>query len=219
MKDKLTIKKPIIVLGSGGHAKVLIEVLRQSEHEIIGITNLDILKQPDFFGVKILGSDDQVLNYLPSEIGLVNAIGSMPNNNFRRTLAEKMEKEGYSFIQVIHSSAVIAADVDIGWGAQIMANVVMQPGVKIGRHCIINTGVNIDHDTVIEEHCHLAPGVTLSGNVTVGRGTHVGTGTSIIQGVTVGQNCIIAAGSVIFKDVPANTKLIQYRITKLEDIF
>jgi len=219
MKNKLTIKKRIIVLGAGGHAKVLIEVLRHSDHEIIGITDPYVLKKPDFFEVKILGGDDQVLNYAPSEIVLVNAIGSTPNNNLRRALAEKMEKEGYSFIQVIHSSAVIATDVDIGWGAQIMAGVVMQSSVRIGASCIINTGVNIDHDCVIGEHCHLAPGVTLSGNVTIGKRTHIGTGTSIIQGVTVGQNCVIAAGSILYKDVPSNTKLIQQRITKLEDIY
>ena len=61
----MIIKKHIILLGAGGHAKVLIEVLRHSEHTIIGITVPGVPKKPDFFGVKILGGDNQVLNYAP----------------------------------------------------------------------------------------------------------------------------------------------------------
>jgi len=211
--------KPVIVLGAGGHAKVLIEALLLSGTEIIGITDPARLKGADYFGVKILGDDEQVLNYSPNEVELVNGIGSMPNNSVRRILNENMVSKGYIFSKVIHPSAVIARDVKISDGAQIMAGVVIQPSVRIGSSCIINTGVNVDHDCVVHDDCHLAPGVTLSGNVIIGKQTHIGTGTSIIQDITVGRNCVIAAGSIVYRDVPLNTQLIQQNTTQLKSTF
>jgi sugar O-acyltransferase (sialic acid O-acetyltransferase NeuD family) len=207
----------IIVLGAGGHAKVLIEAIRLSGHKIIGVTDPDLKKSTKYFGCNVLGNDDAIFNYSPSEVLLVNGIGSMPGNNLRRKLHERMEEKGFQFAKVIHPSAVIASDVKIGSGTQIMAGVVIQPGVIIGRSCIINTGVNLDHDCVIHDNCHLAPGVTLSGNVTVGQQTHIGTGTSIIQNVNVGQGCVIAAGSVVYEDVPQKIKFVQRRLLQLKE--
>jgi len=207
--------KPVIVLGAGGHAKVLIEALRQSGREIVGLTDPAKTGTHEYFGVKILGDDDVVFNYSPDEVVLVNGIGSMPGNSLRRELNNRMEDKGFQFTQVIYPSAVLASDVEIDNGVQIMAGVVIQPGVSIGRSCIINTGVVVDHDCIIHDDSHLAPGVTLSGNVVVGKRTHIGTGASVIQGISIGQDCVIAAGSIIHKDIPANTKFIQLREERL----
>ncbi len=210
-------KKPIIILGAGGHAKVLIEAIRQSVHEIIGLTDPVMAESSRFLGIKVLGHDDVVFNYSTSEVELVNGIGAMPGSKLRHELNERMEKKGFQFAKVIHPSAMIASDVEIGSGAQIMAGVVIQPGVRIGRSCIINTGSILDHDCVIHDDCHLAPGVTLSGNVDIGERTHIGTGTSVIQGITIGHDCIIAAGSIIHHKIPSNTKYIQFRKEQLEE--
>ena len=158
MISDFDMSKPIIVLGTGGHAKVLIEALRQSGREIMGLTDQAKTEASEFFGVKILGDDDTVLNYSSDEVVLVNGIGTIPGNSLRRTLNDRMEEKGFQFTHVIHPSAVIANDVKIEKGAQIMAGVVIQPGVKIGLSCIINTGTNVDHDCVIHDDCHLAPG-------------------------------------------------------------
>lgn len=211
-------QKPIIVLGSGGHAKVLIEALRQSGREIVGLTDPIKSGASEYFGVKVLGDDDMVFNYSPDEVVLVNGIGAIPGNNSRRSLNNRMEEKGFLFTQVIHPSAVLASDVKIDGGTQIMAGVVIQAGVSIGRSCIINTGSIVDHDCVIHDDCHIAPGVTLSGNVVVNNGTHIGTGTSVIQDISIGNNCIIAAGSIIHKGIPANTKFIQLREEQVENI-
>ena len=210
-------KKPIIVLGAGGHAKVLIEAIRQSGNEIIGLTDPDMKKSSKCFGVNVLGNDDAIFNYSTNEVVLVNGIGALPDNNLRAKLNERMENKGFQFTKVIHPSAIIASDVEIGSGSQIMAGVVIQPGVQIGRSCIINTGVNLDHDCIIHDNCHISPGVTLSGNVVISKRTHIGTGTSVIHNIFIGQDCIIAAGSIIHHDIPEKTKFIQLREEQIEE--
>ena len=211
--------KPVLIIGGGGHAKVLIESLRKSNSKIIGLTDTAMAVGSFCCNVTVLGDDNLIYKYKPADIDLVNGLGSIPGEDNRWELERKFRNQDYSFASIIHPSAVLASDFQIKSGVQIMAGVIIQPNVIIGKSCIINTGVKVDHDCVIEEHCHLAPGVTLSGNVTIGKRTHIGTGTSVIQGVNVGQNCIIAAGSVIYKDVPSNTKVLQQRFTQLQDIF
>ncbi len=215
MISDIDISKPIIILGAGGHAKVVIEALLQSGRKIIGLTDPVQTESSEYFGVKFLGNDDAILHYSINEVVLVNAVGAIPDSNVRCELNERMEEKGFQFTQVIHPSAVIASDVKIAQGAQIMAGVVIQPSVSIGRSCIVNTGVVVEHDCVIHDYCHLAPGVTLSGNVAIGNRTYIGTGTSVIQGISIGQDSIIAAGSIIHKNIPEKTKFIQTRKEQL----
>lgn len=200
--------KPVIVLGAGGHAKVVIDMLQCCGREIIGLTSAADCDEIAPMGIQNLGDDDSILRYPPGEIELANGIGAMPDSDLRRKLTVRMAERGYLFTRVIHPSAVIANGVEIGEGAQIMAGTVVQPGVKIGHSCIINTGVTVDHDCVIHSDCHLAPGVTICGNVVIYENTLIGTGGSIIQGITIGKDCIVAAGVTVYRDIPDNTRHI-----------
>jgi UDP-perosamine 4-acetyltransferase len=101
MNDNSKIPKPVIVLGAGGHAKVLIEALRQSGRKIAGVTDPEKTAGEEYFGATVLKDDDAVLNVSPDEVELVNGIGAMPGKDLRWRLAERMEGEGYSFSQVI----------------------------------------------------------------------------------------------------------------------
>ncbi len=207
--------KPIIIMGAGGHARVLIEALLQSGREIAGLVDPTMQLGAKILGVQVIGNDETVYSFKTGEIELVNAIGVLPGKNDRWQLAARMRGKKYRFSQVIHPTAIIASDVILEDGVQIMAGAILQPGVSIGQDTIVNTGVIIDHDCRVKSNCHLSPGVILSGGVVVGEGAFVGTGTSIIQGITIGPNNIIGAGSVIFSDIPANMVCIQPRNNKL----
>ncbi|MGE5607178.1 MAG: acetyltransferase [Bacteroidota bacterium] len=191
---------PVIVLGAGGHAKVLIDILRLRNISILGVV---CPKSNDEYGLNIpwLGEDEILVNYLNQSIRLVNGIGSVKATLKRREIFEKYKKLGFNFSSVIHPSAVIAADVKLGEGVQIMAGAVLQTGSQIGENTIINTKVSVDHDCIIGAHVHLSPGVTLSGNVYIGNGTHVGTGANIIQGIKIGEGSLVGAGGLVIRDV------------------
>ena len=207
MRNNTTIT--VIVLGAGGHAKVIAESLIQSGYKVSGFITPDLNPGVEFFGSNILGDDNFINKFSPNDIVLANGIGSLPRNDLRYKLAIKMRERGYKFATIVHPSAIIASDVEFNEGVQVMAGAVIRSGTRIGRDTIVNTGVLLDHDCNIASNCHLAPGVVCCGGVTIEEGTHVGTGTMITENRSIGRKCVIAAGSVIYKDVSDKINFIQ----------
>jgi len=199
---------PVLIVGGGGHAKVLIEALRLQSIKILGIIDADATKiGADVSGIRVIGDDEAISGYKTSDIFLVNGIGSVHIPKMKIDVFEKFKAKGFTFSTIIHPSAVVASDVALGEGSQIMAGVVIQPGCTIGADTIVNTRASIDHDCQIGDHVHIAPGVTLSGGVRVGDGSHIGTGATVIQGVTIGRNSLVGAGSVVVNDISGDIEV------------
>lgn len=193
------IKKRVILIGGGGHAKVLYEIIKFHNLEVEAICSpCNVV--PALNSYPCLRSDEEVLNYSPREFTLVNGIGSVSLPYKRKSIYEYFKNNGYEFNTLIHPSAIISSDVEISEGAQIMAGSVIQTGTKIGFNTIINTRASIDHDCQIGSHAHIAPGVTLSGDVHVGETVHIGTGTTVIQGISIGSGSLIGAASLVLKN-------------------
>ncbi len=207
---------PLIIIGGGGHAKVLIEALRLNGEDILGIVDPSF-KAGNYgpYGIKVLGGDEAIFAYGVGSVRIINGVGSLPEYFARKEIFERFSRQGYKFASVIHPSAIIASDVEIGEGVQIMAGVVIQPGCRIGENSIINTNASVDHDCVFGSHVHIAPGATFSGGVSVGRCVHIGTGTTVIQGVKIGEGCVIGAGTVLLKDVAPDTKVLGTYVRKI----
>ena len=212
--------KPVIIVGAGGHAKVVVDALKLLDREILGFTTPDLQVGTEFLGIKVLGDDSIINKYSPDEVELANGIGALPRKNLRWKLASELRELGYNFLTIIHPNAVIAPGVSLDEGVQVMAGVVLQPGTAVGRDSIINTGVLLDHDCTIEVNCHLATGVICSGGVEVGRNTHLGTGAIVTEYISIGKKSIVAAGSIVYQNIGDNTQLIQKRgktVTKIRE--
>lgn len=200
--------KPVIILGAGGHAKVLLDILKLRSTSIIGLTDADPQKRGQkVLGYEIIGSDQTLADYPPSEVTLVNGLGSTGLPGRRKHLFEKYKELGYNFATVIHPTAFLGSEVHLDEGVQIMAGTIIQTSSQIGMNTIINTKASLDHDCQIGAHVHLAPGVTLSGGVKVGQGSHIGTGANLIQNLQIGPESLIGAGSLVLKDLPAQSKV------------
>jgi sugar O-acyltransferase (sialic acid O-acetyltransferase NeuD family) len=197
--------RPVIILGAGGHSRVLIDTLKSFAVEIKGITEPDVnLHGSRVMGIPIIGDDSFILKYKVNEIKLVNGLG-MVNRFDRRRRArvyEAFKERGYNFTGVIHASAIISFEADLADDAQVMAGAVIQTAVTIGANTIINTRASVDHECTVGRHVHIAPGATVSGGVTIGDGVLIGAGATIIQGLHVGANSTVAAGAVVVRDVP-----------------
>lgn len=200
--------RPVIVLGAGGHAKVAIAALQAAGVEIVGAADSDAATHgKSILGVKVLGGDEAVMKRNKDEIALVNGVGSTQPSPRRRDVFERFKQAGYGFRAVMHPSAMVGPEVDIGEGAQIMAGAVIQPGCRIGTDAIVNTRASVDHDCVIGAHAHVAPGAVLGGGVRVGEGAHIGAGSTVIQNISVGAGALVSAGAAVVADVAAGGRV------------
>jgi UDP-perosamine 4-acetyltransferase len=183
----------------------------------LGFTDSDSrLKDIRIQGVDWIGEDQVIENYKPSEIRLVNGLGSVNSTEHRKRIYDEFTAKGYLFAAVCHPSAVIAAEVRLSESVQIMAGAILQTGCQIGVNTIINTKASIDHDCIIGSHVHIAPGATLSGNVKVETGVHIGTGATVIHNIRIGQESIVGAGSLVLKNVMARRMVIGVPAKEVE---
>lgn len=196
--------KPVILIGGGGHAKVVASTLIELKIPILGFVDLDASKTT-LLCLTRLGGDEAILAHPPDSVLLVQGLGSVSPKSARAKVFDHHKSLGYNFITAIHPAAIISKDVEIGEGTVIFAGAIVQPGVRIGENCVLNTRCSVDHDCTIGPHNHIAPGATLSGSITTGSNCHIGVGSTIIQGITVGESSLVGAGSVVLKNIPPNT--------------
>ena len=200
---------PIVIVGAGGHARVVIATLRACNAKIAFAVDSDPkLHGKDVSGIEIRGSDELLLKHSPKEFELANGLGSTGSTDRRRDVFDRFRERGFRFRSVVHPTAWVAEDVKMGAGVQLMAGSIVQPGTVLQDNSLLNTGAQVDHDCQVGAHSHIAPGAVLSGGVRVGVGAHVGAGAVIIQGLSVGDGSIIGAGAVVLGDVPAGSLAI-----------
>ncbi len=199
-------RERIILIGGGGHCKVVVSILRElNKFEIIGISDVPEKLGERVLDVPIKFTDGELRKIFDSGVRYAFiTVGSVGNPRKRIELFQKAKSIGFELPVIISKNAVVSSDAKIGEGTVIMPGVIINPGVRIGKNAIVNTGAIIEHDAFIDDHVHIAPGVTLSGNVRIGCCSHIGTGASVIQEVQIGNNVIVGAGAVVVKDIPDN---------------
>ena len=198
-------KKKIVLIGGGGHCKVVISILKKLDNfEIAGIVdnyNAGSLVS----GIKIIGADDDLRDIYKSGIdNALIAIGSTKDNTKRYKLFNMVREIGYEFPVIISPETIIDKSIRIDDGTVVTTGSIINIGSSVGKNCIINTGAIIEHDCKIGDHCHIASGVHISGAVEIDKLSFIGIGATIIQGIKIGKNVTIGAGSVVIKDIPDN---------------
>ena len=193
----------VLLVGAGGHARSLLEVLRQQRGvSVLGILERDREKWGQTLaGIEILGADDRITTFDPGRVQLVNGLGSTHLPTARKSLFERWHQRGYRFYSVVHSSAVVSPTAILGEGVQVLALSSVNTSAFVGADSIVNTGAIVEHDCHLEAHVHVATGARLAGNVRVGSGCHIGAGATLIQGVTIGAETVIGAGAVVTADI------------------
>ena len=182
-------KGNIYLYGAGGHAKVII----------------DILKEHDIAVAEVIDDNKELTSLLEIPIAPIfkadkPIIVTIGNNASRKQVTKKLEDACYT--QAISKKSVISDTSTIKEGTVVMQGTIIQSSTKIEKHVIINTGATIDHDCIIEDYAHIAPGVHLCGNVRVGEGSLIGVGAVVIPNIKIGKWSIIGAGSVVVNDIP-----------------
>lgn len=191
----------LIIIGAGGHGKVVAEIALKNNYSIIGFID----DNPDIKSVgnyKVLGDWNSKEQY--KDCFFFVAIG---NNTIRKNKLEELIKEGYQITTLIDPSSIVSSSVKLGVGSVVMANATVNVDSTFGRGCIINTASSIDHDCTVNDYVHICPGVHIAGSVVICSNTWVGIGTSIINNLLIGENVMIGAGSVVVKNISNNKKV------------
>jgi len=183
----------VVVIGAGGHAKVVLATLEALGTEVTGIFD----DSADLWGMQLLGHEVKGPVQEAQSYGApgILAIGS---NRQRQKLAEELSLE---WVSAIHPSALVHETVEVGPGSVIFAGAIVQPETVIGDHVIVNTGARIDHDCRIGSFAHIAPGASLAGTVAIGQGALMGIGSCAIPGVTIGDWSVVGAGAAVVSDL------------------
>ncbi|MCK4662704.1 MAG: acetyltransferase [Bacteroidales bacterium] len=201
----------MILYGASGHAKVLIDTLKNMD------INISCLFDDDS-SIKILLDNDVVTGYCSDLFSDEEIIISVGDNKVRKVLVSKVK---HNFGKAVSNKAVVSKYSKIGIGSVIFSGVIVQADTKIGEHCIINTRASVDHDCLISDFVHIAPGSTICGGVKIGEGAFIGAGAIILPNLTVGNWVTVGAGAVVTKNIPANEKWVgnpakSFRKNKIE---
>ncbi len=201
-------KKTMLLIGGGGHAKSIIDSMKSSyDFKIIGILDNGLKLGDSVDNIPVIGQDSDAERYYSE--GIKNAfmgIGSVGDPKVRITIYSRLSQLGYQFPNVIDQSAVLAKNIQLGNGNYIGKGAIIGSEARIGHNCIINTGAIIEHECEICDFVHIASGATLCGQVKIGTKTHIGANATIIQNITVGSRCLIGAGSVVLRSISDNIK-------------
>jgi len=188
----------IVVLGGGGHAKVLISILKKSHtYAVLGYT--DPTPRGDILGVPYLGADDalSMLRRQRSSCAAAIGIGTVRLSLLRTERRQFLEALGFTLPPIVAPAATVNEDVEVGFASVVFDGAVVNSGSRIGQGVILNTHCTVEHDCTIEDDVHVAPGVTLSGGVQVGARSIVGAGATVIQAVAICADCFIGAGATV----------------------
>lgn len=194
----------VAIIGAGGHARVVYEILRHDKNMEVTAFVDSVLRGADekIMGISVVGDHSVLPNLIKEGVkGFIVAVG---DNEIRKQHFLNIQNMGLEPINAVHPTAHIAYNAKIGTGVVIATAATIVTGAKIGNNTIINTGAIIEHEDIIEENVHIGPGTSIAGRVTVKKGTFVGIGCTIKEYITIGKNAVIGAGSIVLKDIPDN---------------
>lgn len=161
------------------------------------------LRRTQLDGVPIAGGDEELPRILREGVRhAVMAIGSVANNSQRAAIFARVKTLGFTFVNVLHPSAVVSDSASMGEGTVVLAGAIVGAGTVLGANVIINTRAAVDHDCSIGDHVHIAPGAVLSGAVIAGESAYIGAGATIKQGTRIGRGALVGLGAAVIRDVP-----------------
>lgn len=198
-------------LGAGGHAAVVIEILRSVRGvDLVGLLDPRAdLRDCDVLRVPVIGSDDALLELRDGGIdAFFVAVGSAGDTSLRRRLYDLGVSAGLTPLDVIHDRATVSASASHGHGLTVTAHAVVGARARLGHNVLVNTGAIVEHDCRLADHVYVASGAQVGAGAEVGEGAHIGLGASVNQGVVIGVGAVIGSGAAVVRDVGPGTTVV-----------
>jgi sugar O-acyltransferase (sialic acid O-acetyltransferase NeuD family) len=196
--------EPLVIIGAGGLGREVAQYCQSIEPDR---PFLHAVTRPEFLRP---GEPDVLLSAIPRGTPFICAIGDPTT---RRRITEQAQGLGLVPESLVHPSAVVSRDAQIGHGALICPGVIITTGVTVGHHVHLNLATTVAHDVALEDYVTTAPGVNISGHVRLKAGAYVGTGASIINGtptepLIIGSAAVVGAGACVVRAVADGTTVV-----------
>ena len=193
----------IIVAGSSGHAKVVIDIIeKEGKFTIVGLIDTYKEKGTLLYGYEIMGTESD-LPSLVVKYSITGGIVTIGDNWTRKQMVERIlaDVPDFRFVSAIHPSAQLGRGVKIGNGTVVMGGVIVNSDAHIGEHCILNTSSSVDHDSFMDDFSSLAPKASTGGNVKIGAFSAICLGVNVNNGLIIGEHTVIGSGSMVLSDI------------------
>ena len=193
-------KKSLILIGCGGHAKSIIEIIESSNNwKILGLIGCNEELNKKLLGYDVIGTDED-LKYLRESVSFCFiSIGQIKNSQKRYAISEKLKNLDFKFPNLLASSSIVSNHAKLQYGISVGHGAIINAGANIGENCIINSNALIEHDVKVGEFSHISTGALVNGNVKIGKNSFIGSGSIIREGLEIPENSIIGAGQTILK--------------------
>lgn len=192
----------LVVLGAGGHGKVVADAARAAGANVLAFADADPQRHGSrLLGLPVLDGELEALRHFCGREG-AKAVVAIGENATRRRVFEALLGRGVPLTSVVHPSAVLAPDVTLGVGVVVFAGAIVNVSSTIGDNAIVNTGARLDHDNTLGAHAHVSPGVSTGGEVEIGEGSHLGVGVSVRNRVRIGAWSVVGVGAAVVGDLP-----------------
>ncbi len=198
-------RRKLVILGAGGFAEEAASIASdvpgveiEAFVEAVDKTRCG----PHPFGVPVVWID--AVSDMSRDVRGVCAVGTTKRRNFIQSAADK----GLQFTSIVHPSAVVAANAEIGMGVFVGAGAVIGTRSRVGNHSIINRGCLIGHHVTVDDLATIGPGSNIGGYARIGHRAYIGMGAVILDRVAIGDMSAVGASSVVTKDVQANVLVV-----------
>lgn len=199
-------ERPIVILGAGGHGRVVLDVCRAADQAVAGFVDGGYRRGTLIDGCPVLGGDALLRDR--RTLAAYRFVPGLGDAAVRRRLSLDLIARGATLASVFHPSCIVSPRAAVGEGSVLVAGAVVNTGARIGRFCIVNTGATVDHDCVLDDGVQVAPNGTLCGDVHCGEDAFIGAGAVVLPGVRVGARAVIGAGAAVTADIPAGLTVV-----------
>ncbi len=200
--------KRVAILGAGGHALVVVDILKASGgFDIIGCIADDTGPESNVAGVPLIGTMDLLESFPNQNIAVVVGVGGWTDTSGRRKIYERAVRAGVDIVGAIHPTACISESARLGMGCVLFAGATINPRVTIGDNVVVATNSSVDHETSIGNHSLISAGVTIGARCTIANDSLIAIGATVASRTSIGKHSLIAAGSVVVADVSAFAKV------------
>lgn len=212
------IAAPLIVLGGGEHARVVIEAARtQGERWVVQgyvapdagngaatATDVPWLGDDGVLATRIEGLAPNDRPWLVLGFGGGETAAGLA----ARTAATERFGPAARWATVVHATAWTSPTAALEPGAVVLAHAVVNTGAHVGPHAIVNSAAVVEHDVVVGRGAHVAPGAVIGGSTRIGDHAFIGLGARVRDHIEIGAGAVIGMGAVVVESVAAGATVV-----------